>query len=116
MSAAGKKFDLLDSHAVVCGLPWSFSFKRLAGPAKAPVDLSGCTCELRIIDALDQARLVAVTATLGGVLGTATFSLSEQQTRLIGQFGAARYRVFFTDAAGTRQLLLRGKIAVVLDD
>lgn len=116
MAAAGKKFDLLDSHAVVCGLPWSFSFKRLAGPEKRPVDLTGCACQLQIFDALDSARAVVVNATLGGPAGTVSISLSAQQTNLLRDFGAARYRIFFTDAGGNSQLLLRGKIAVMLDD
>ena len=115
--AIGARFDLVGPHAIVKGLPWSLRCTRYAGPAKTPVDLTGCSARLVIFDLLDEAALplefstVSGHITLGGVLGTVTIDLDEAATTLTAE--RASYRLYFTDALGREALLLRGRLGLI---
>jgi hypothetical protein len=115
----GAKFDLVGDYAMVKGLPWSLRLTRRAGPAKTPVDLSGCTARLVITDLLDAAAAPLEFSTgsghvvLGGVAGTVAIDLPGTVTGLAAQ--RARYRLYLVDALGVESLLLRGRLALVED-
>lgn len=117
MNALGLKFDLLGPYAVVCGLPWSFDFVRRSGEAKIPVDLTGSSAQLLIEDALNASRPPCeAQVLLGGQAGSVVISMTEQQTAALADFGAPRYRLYFTDALGIRRLFMRGRLAVVSEE
>lgn len=120
--ALGLKFDLVGAYSMVKGLPWSFRFTRLAGPAKAPVDLTGCAARLVIFDLLDPAAppvplefsTVSGNIVLGGVAGTVAIDLDETDTALAAE--RASYRLYFTDSLGVETLLLRGRLGLIEED
>ena len=115
----GAKFDLLGRYALVKGLPWSFRMTRRAGPAKTPVDLTGCHARLVLYDLLDGAALPLEFSTasghivLGGMAGTIAIDLPEADTALAAI--RARYRLYFTDALGVESLMLRGRFGLLED-
>ena len=117
--AIGARFDLVGPHAIVKGLPWSLRCTRYAGPAKTPVDLTGCSARLVIFDLLGPvappAARVFTTAgghiVLGGAAGTLTISLSDADTALAVE--RASYRLYMTDALGDERLLLRGRLGLL---
>ncbi len=115
--ALGPRFDLVGPHTMVKGLPWSFRFTRRAGPAKTPVDLTGCSARLVIFDLLDPAAppLVFTTASghivLGGIAGTVAIDLDETDTALAAE--RASYRLYLTDSLGVETLLLRGRLGLL---
>ncbi len=122
MAALGVKFDLLGPHAMVKGLPWSLEFTRRAGPAKTPVDLTGCSARLVITDLLADAApetpleftTLSGHIVLGGVAGTVAITLDETDTALAAE--RASYRLYFTDSLGRESLLLRGRLGLVEED
>lgn len=113
-------FDLTGRHAIEKGLPWSLYFTRYAGPARTPVDLTGCAARLEVFDAFTGALLLTLSSasaeeiTLGGIAGSVA-------VRLPGAASAAwtathlRYRFFFTDASGVDRLYLRGRLGLLED-
>jgi hypothetical protein len=120
--ALGPKFDLLGPYSIVKGLPWSLEFTRKAGPAKTPVDLTGCSARLVITDLLADAApetpleftTLSGHIVLGGALGTVAIDLDETDTLLAVE--RASYRFYFTDSTGRESLLLRGRLGLVEDD
>lgn len=122
MSALGARFDLVGPYAMVRGLPWSLSFTRLAGPAKTPVDLTGCAARLVItglLETADPPEPLEFTTTggnivLGGVLGTVAVDLDETDTADVPD--RALYRFYLADALGKETLLLRGRLGVIMED
>lgn len=122
-AALGARFDLVGKYAMVKGLPWSLAFTRKAGAAKVPVDLTGCSARLVIVDLLAAAAPETLppefsTASghiaLGGAAGTVTITLDEEDTAL--DYERASYRLYLTDALGVETLLLRGRLALVEED
>lgn len=115
----GARFDLVGSYMMVKGLPWSLHFTRYAGPARTPVDLTGCDARLLIFDLLDLTVPAAplkfdVTSghiVLGGVAGTVAIDLDDTDTALAAE--RAGYRLYFTDALGVETLLLRGRLGLL---
>jgi len=120
MSALGAKFDLVGDYAMVKGLPWSLRFTRYAGPAKTPVNLTGCSARLVIFNLLDAAALPLAFSTvsghivLGGMLGTVAIDLDGETTALASE--RATYRLYFTDSLGVETLLLRGRLGLLEED
>lgn len=116
----GLKFDLLGPYTMVKGLPWSLKFTRRAGPAKTPVDLTGCSARLVVFDLLDQVTPPLTFSTvsghiaLGGVAGTVDIDLDETDTALAAE--RASYRFYLTDALGKETLLLRGRLGLLEED
>ena len=118
----GARFDLLGKYALVRGLPWSLDFVRKTGPAKTPVDLSGCAARLVISGLLETAEppeplefsTTSGHITLGGALGTVAVDLDETDTAGIPD--RALYRFYLADALGKETLLLRGRLGVIEED
>jgi len=114
----GPRFDLVGPHALVRGLPWSLHFTRKAGPAKTPVDLTGCSARLVVTGLLETTEppvpLEFTTAggqiVLGGALGTVDIDLDESDTAAVPD--RALYRFYLSDALGRETLLLRGRLGV----
>lgn len=117
MSALGAVYHLEGRQAIVRGLPWAFTFTRLAGKAKAPVDLTGCAARLVFFDAADPAVVQSYTTgaeiTLGGPAGTVAIALTEAATAAIERYARPAYRLYMTDALGKESLFMRGRLGIV---
>lgn len=115
MAALGSVYNLDGRHSIVRGLPWSFSFTRRAGKAKAPVDLTGCAARLVVFDTTDPATVQQFVAeiTLGGTAGTVNIDLTDAATALVQDFRRPAYRLYMTDALGKESLFLRGRLGIV---
>jgi hypothetical protein len=112
---------LLGPFALRRGFPWRFAFRRLAAPARHPVDLTGCAARLEIYDALRPRHLPWVFSTasgeitLGGAAGTFACHLTAAATAPI-HATAGRYRIVFTDSLGDEQVFLFGRLAILEHD
>ena len=114
MNALGVQFDLVGKHAVVAGLPWSFSFTYRAGAAKAPVDLTGCSARLVIFDSVSETSTpIESNVSLGGAAGTFELDLDEAITAQVAAFEQPRFRLYLTNSLGRERLFMRGRLAVV---
>ena len=101
MSALGARFDLIGEYSLVRGLPWSLAFVYKAGGV--PVDLSGGSARLVILDALESGNSLWFT-------GPPQVRLGDTASVI---WSRARYRFYYTPAGGPETLLLYGRLGVV---
>ena len=114
MSALGARFDLIGEYSLGRGVPWSLAFVYKAGGV--PVDLSGGSARLVILDALESGNSLWFTGPpqvrLGGATGWVDLALAEADTASV-TWSRARYRFYYTPAGGPETLLLYGRLGVV---
>ena len=115
---ASTAYDLVGSHAIEHGFPWSFVFTRYAGASKTPIDLTGMGCRMDIFDAMSasQTPLMSVSSTggeitLGGANGRTEITLPAEKTALPKR-RLLRYRIVFIGVSGAQLPYLHGRIEV----